>query len=85
MPNPVEPTHSRSQHPTNPLVMQGLIGVATVPMLVALVGGKLLAEMSQDLGQWSEELFRGDRLPLLKTPLTNPTASDRPDDTPSPS
>lgn len=43
-----------------------LVGLATAPLLVALVGGKALSDAVTSLGQLSEELFRGDRLPLLK-------------------
>jgi len=33
--------------------------------LIGLVGGKALAEVSQEIGKLAEEVFRGDRLPLL--------------------
>lgn len=42
-----------------------LLGFATAPLLVGLLAGKALAELMQDLGQASEEVFRGDRLPVL--------------------
>jgi hypothetical protein len=34
-------------------------------MLLMLIGSKALAEVIQDIGQASEEIFRGDRLPIL--------------------
>jgi len=48
-----------------------LLGLATVPMLVGLVVGRTLATMMVKVGQSSEELFRGDRLPILR--VTPPT------------
>lgn len=76
MPSPNSPTPSPTKAPLPPLLIQGLISLTTGPLLVALVGGKILADAAQDLGQLSEELFRGDRLPLLKTPVSQPSAPD---------
>lgn len=45
-----------------------LVGLATGLFLLALLGGKVLSRLMQELGQQSEELFRGDRLPLLDFP-----------------
>ncbi|MDX2212376.1 MAG: hypothetical protein SFY66_03715 [Oculatellaceae cyanobacterium bins.114] len=42
-----------------------LIGIGTVPVLAVLLGSKAIAELMQHVGQASEELFRGDRLPIL--------------------
>lgn len=47
-----------------------LIGLATAPLLAALLGSKALAEAAQRIGQASEELFRGDRLPVLNQPIS---------------
>jgi hypothetical protein len=47
-----------------------LISLATAPLLIGLVGGKAIAEVSQEVGRFAEEVFRGDRLPLLN--LSNP-------------
>jgi 3-oxoacyl-ACP reductase-like protein len=43
-----------------------VLGVATAPVLVAIVGGLAIAKTIQELGEMSEELFRGDRLPILE-------------------
>jgi hypothetical protein len=43
-----------------------LISLATAPLLITLVGGKALAEFMKEVGQASEEIFRGDRLPVLQ-------------------
>ncbi len=45
-----------------------LLSFATVPLLVGLVGAKALAEAVRELGLLSEDLFRGDRLPILNVP-----------------
>lgn len=45
-----------------------LLSMGTVPLLLVLVGSKVLAAVVQDLGQMTEEVFRGDRLPVLKVP-----------------
>ncbi len=52
-----------------------LISLATVPLVVGLVGTKALTQIAQELGQLSEEVFRGDRLPLLKFP-SQPSSID---------
>jgi len=42
-----------------------LVSLATGPFLLGLVAGRALEHLLQDLGKASEELFRGDRLPVL--------------------
>jgi hypothetical protein len=42
-----------------------MVGLGTVPLLFVLVGSRTLAEMMTSMGQASEEIFRGDRLPVL--------------------
>ena len=50
-----------------------LLGLATLPLLVGLgITHKLLGS-SIELGQASEEIFRGDRLPVLNFPETETT------------
>ncbi|NBO31290.1 MAG: hypothetical protein LVT47_09460 [Cyanobacteria bacterium LVE1205-1] len=44
---------------------QVLIGLATVPFLGTLLVSNSIINLMGELGQLSEELFRGDRLPLL--------------------
>jgi hypothetical protein len=46
-----------------------LIAAIAVPMLLGLVGSRAIAHGLQRLGQASEEMFRGDRLPVLQFPL----------------
>ena len=47
-----------------------LLSLSTAPLLLVLVGSRALATAIYEMGQSSEELFRGDRLPLLKISLT---------------
>lgn len=52
-----------------------LLSLATAPVLLALVGGKALTKAVYELSVFSEEIFRGDRLPVLhfpSTPASNP-------------
>ncbi|XGV98476.1 MAG: hypothetical protein ACAF41_05980 [Leptolyngbya sp. BL-A-14] len=71
-----QPTVQAGDH-AKPLVPpEILLSVATVPLLVALVGGRALAEGVRELGLFSEEIFRGDRLPVLNFPSATPTNPD---------
>ncbi len=54
-----------------------LLSLATAPVLVALVGGKALSKAVYELSVFSEEIFRGDRLPVLPFPSTT---APKPDD-----
>ena len=45
-----------------------LLQLGAGAMLIGLVGGKAIAQAQEALGQASEEVFRGDRLPILKFP-----------------
>jgi hypothetical protein len=62
------PPHSTSSAPKVVMPVDLLVSVATVPMVLGLVGTRVLFQVTQQLGQLSEEMFRGDRLPLLKFP-----------------
>ena len=42
-----------------------LLGLATLPVLAGLLGVNAIAQSLQELGVLSEEIFRGDRLPVL--------------------
>ena len=45
-----------------------LLQVCTGAVIGVVVGGKALEETLLAIGQASEEVFRGDRLPVLKFP-----------------
>jgi len=69
MSNHSSQAHSSSRQILLPVELA--IAVTTAPLLVALVSARVLATTAQNLGQWSEELFRGDRLPTLTPPTPN--------------
>ncbi|HIK55004.1 MAG TPA: hypothetical protein IGS37_07565 [Synechococcales cyanobacterium M55_K2018_004] len=48
------------------LPIEIFLSVATIPLLAGLVASRAIAELVKTLGQTSEELFRGDRLPVLR-------------------
>ncbi len=54
-----------AQPSSKTLPEQILVSVATAPLLATLLGSKSMANLMAELGQLSEEIFRGDRLPLL--------------------
>jgi hypothetical protein len=49
-----------------------LISLAIPVVLLAAVGGKVLGSVWHELGDRSQDLFRGDRLPILDWPLSTP-------------
>jgi hypothetical protein len=51
---------------TSKLPTEILLSLSTVPLLIVLIGSRALATMVQEMGKTSEEVFRGDRLPVLK-------------------
>jgi hypothetical protein len=56
-----------------------LLGLATLPVLVGLVSIQAIGQVVQELGVLSEELFRGDRLPVLD--LSEPSDPSKVDKT----
>lgn len=46
-----------------------LLQLGTGTVLTALLGSRSVAQTLQAIGQVSEEVFRGDRLPVLKFPV----------------
>jgi hypothetical protein len=45
---------------------QILISMGTMPLLVGILGARAIAATLRQMGEASEEIFRGDRLPILK-------------------
>ncbi|MCG8367987.1 MAG: hypothetical protein MJA27_32235 [Pseudanabaenales cyanobacterium] len=66
--NPIE--NWRFQLPTLPVSSELLISLATGPMLLGILSAKSLSEFGRQIGLASEEMFRGDRLPVLKMPIS---------------
>lgn len=48
-----------------------VLQIGTGTLIGAVLGAKALEETLQAIGQASEEVFRGDRLPMLKFPVEN--------------
>lgn len=44
------------------------LATATIPMLLATIGIRAVEDFANELGELSEEAFRGDRLPILDVP-----------------
>ncbi|MDY6937970.1 MAG: hypothetical protein SWY16_09905 [Cyanobacteriota bacterium] len=47
-----------------------VLGLATAPILAGLWGSQMLMAWMREVGQVSEEILRGDRLPILNFPET---------------
>ncbi len=58
--------------PLQKFVMEAALGVGAGTLLLGLAAGRSLVKALQDVGSLSEELFRGDRLPILHLPSPNP-------------
>ncbi|MCX5961673.1 MAG: hypothetical protein NT070_00600 [Cyanobacteria bacterium] len=46
-----------------------VMAVTTIPVVGLILATRGLARVTLEVGQLSEELFRGDRLPILTFPL----------------
>jgi hypothetical protein len=58
---------------------QILLSLTTAPVLLGLLGGKAIASVLQTLGQASEEIFRGDRLPVIGSAVEQSADASRQD------
>jgi hypothetical protein len=63
---------NQADKPISKAPVKLLVSIATVPTLTAIVGLRALLQQVQALANNSEEIFRGDRLPLL--PFPEPSA-----------
>lgn len=52
-----------------------LLQLGTGVMVLGVLGSKAVDQALQGIGQASEEVFRGDRLPLLKFPVETESVS----------
>lgn len=64
---------------TSELLPAIFLSLATAPLLITLEVGQALGKILTEVGQGSEEMFRGDRLPILhfspkgkSTPIPRP-------------
>lgn len=62
------PKNQTPSTPIDAIPSKVLLSMATVPMLIGLWGAQNLASFLQNLGEASEEVFRGERLPVLNFP-----------------
>jgi hypothetical protein len=60
--------HAADRSITALIPVQLLVSIATVPTLAAIVGLQAGLKQIQNMANNSEEIFRGDRLPLLPFP-----------------
>lgn len=61
----------------NPLLTEVMVGLATVPLLAIVLGSRALSQTLKEVGHLSEEVFRGDRLPVLAFPAHAPDSPDQ--------
>lgn len=52
------------------------LSLATAPVLLCLIAARAFSDKLHDLGQMSEEVFRGDRLPVLTVPNSTTVSTD---------
>ncbi len=62
---------SQVNEPSNPLII--CLSLATAPLLCTLLVAREVAQGLGELGEASEEVFRGDRLPTLNFPKSGAT------------
>ncbi len=48
-----------------------LLSLGTIPVLAVLLGSKAVLQVMREVGEASEEIFRGDRLPILELETQN--------------
>ncbi len=65
-----------AQASPTPPALELALGLATLPLLLGIATLALVSRRAQELGEVSEEVFRGDRLPVL--PVPEPAPSDPP-------
>lgn len=64
------PSENQNQPlPHLPISTNVLLSLATAPVLVGLWGVRLMGNWIEDLSDLSEEIWRGDRLPVLNFPV----------------
>ncbi|MFB2837021.1 hypothetical protein [Floridanema evergladense] len=63
-----QPETPRSQAPEVSFPIEIIVSLATGPLLLGVLCGKASLKFLQAIGEASEEVFRGDRLPVLQFP-----------------
>jgi len=54
--------------PLEEVALEVALGAGAGLLVTGLVVGKVIAKFAQEMGSLSEEIFRGDRLPVLNFP-----------------
>jgi len=54
--------------PLEKVALEVALGAGAGILVTGLVMGKVVAKVAQEVGSLSEEIFRGDRLPVLNFP-----------------
>jgi hypothetical protein len=67
MPTPAKAPHSISN--------EILLSLATAPLLLGLLAGKTVINLVKTISEASEEILRGDRLPVLDPPVETQPAT----------
>ncbi|MBE9225274.1 hypothetical protein IQ264_07490 [Phormidium sp. LEGE 05292] len=63
-----QPETRTSQIPEATFPVEIIVSLATGPLLLGVLCGKASLKFLQAVGEASEEVFRGDRLPVLQFP-----------------
>ena len=58
------------------LAGDALLSIATIPLLAGVLTVKAIGDMMESIGHVSEDIFRGDRLPVLDIPSTAQSSVD---------
>jgi hypothetical protein len=60
-----------TMQPTTPHLIAPslLVSLAATPCVLAIVALRATSELLERVGQTSEEIFRGDRLPVIHVPI----------------
>lgn len=67
----MSPSTSRRPEPSwIDIAPELMLSLATGPLLLTVLGAKAMTQLMQEVGQMSEEVFRGDRLPILDVSLS---------------
>ena len=74
LPNKTQP--STAENASSSATPEIWLSLATVPMILGVLGIKAVSELLCALGQSSEEVFRGDRLPVLHVPSPGNTSQE---------
>lgn len=70
------PASSVSSAPAHLISPSLLVSIAATPWLLAIVAAQAAGGLLEQLGLSSEEIFRGDRLPVLHFPVSVTAVSE---------